>query len=79
MPNTYEFEIACYLSWAGAEAVFPFETKERYDAARAVLGKIAFAHLSGKELPFGFPRSVTDYYVIDARDRAAFQDVMRAA
>ncbi len=77
MRNPEEFKIACYMAWSGAEATFQFENKSQYDAARAFLDKISVAHLHGKELPPGFSKTVTDFYCIESRDRAAFRKFMR--
>jgi hypothetical protein len=77
MWNPENLRIACYTAWSGAEATFRFGNQRQYDAVRAQLDKIAKGHLRGRELPPGFSSTVTDYYFIEKKDRAAFQKIMR--
>jgi hypothetical protein len=73
---TNRFVITCYLGWCGAEASFKFNSKESYEAARTFLDGIALGHLTGERLPSGYSATMDDYYVLEARDREAFQDFM---
>ena len=75
MPN--EFRIACYMAWSGAEAIFPFNTKEEYERVTASLDKMAVAHFREKELPPGYAKVVTDLYFVDEKDRDAFSEIMK--
>ena len=78
MSSPDKFKITCYMAWCGAEATFPFSSKEAYEKARASLEKIAVAHARKSELP---PRyaNVTDFYAIDTKDRAVFDEIMRSS
>ena len=77
MKNPPRFEIACYLAWCGAEAIFgPFNRVE-YDAVRSFLERIAKLPLQGDEVLHRFSGTVSDYYVIEAHERTAFQQFMQ--
>ena len=76
MANPEKFEIACYLGWCGAEATFPFASRQAYEAARTFLDKLAPLHVAGSAVPSGYSKTVKDFYVLDERDRDAFQAFM---
>ena len=77
MASPEKFEIACYLGWCGAEATFPFASRQEYDAARRFLDKLAPLHVAGNAVPSGYSKSVKDFYVLDEQHRDAFEAFMQ--
>jgi len=66
--------IICYLAWCGAEVTYSFAGAEEYERVRAFLGKHSKAHASHEGLSSALSeKGVTDYYVIEKRDRTAFR------
>ena len=77
MSNSESLTILCYLAWCGADAKFRFADERELVAARAVLSSIAVVHMQRDKLPAGMADEVTDYYVFDNAQRAAFEKFMR--
>ena len=71
--NSNRFEIICYLMWCGAEATYGFDSKQKYDAARAFLDKLSGGGIDQTERG---PIDGRPYYAVDEKDREAFQSFM---
>ena len=72
-----QFKIACYLAWSGAEATFSFPGEKEYEAATTLLKKITGGSMEGDALPAEYARSVKAYYLVDEKNREAFNEIMK--
>lgn len=70
-PHSDRFEIICYMMWCGTEVAYQFDSKQRYEAARAFLDKLSGGQVGQHKSTAGQP-----YYAIDEKDREAFQSFM---
>lgn len=72
-----QFKIRCYLAWCGAEATFRFPGETEYRTATALLKTVTGGGIEGDALPAGYARSVKAYYVIEEKNREAFNEIMQ--